>query len=212
MSPKLKRASIIATGAMILTIVASAGGSGAAAESLSPVVVNQEPTPQIIIQPVETDTVLAPRADAADAQLPVDEPKAATLAQLVAAQPQPADLSRELTCLAGAIYFEAKSESLIGQLAVGRVVVARSKSGRFPESYCGVVYQPSQFSFVRGGTMPAIPKASRDWKEAVAIAQIAHAGSWLSPAEGALFFHATYVSPGWRLKRLARIDNHVFYR
>ncbi len=212
MSPKLKSASIIATGAMILTIVASAGGSGAAAESLSPVVVNQEPTPQIIIQPVETDTVVAPKADSAEVQLPVAEPKASSLAALVSAQPQPAELSRELTCLAGAIYFEAKSESLVGQLAVGRVVVARSKSGRFPESYCGVVYQPSQFSFVRGGTMPAIPKASRDWKEAVAIAQIAHAGTWQSPAEGALFFHAAYVSPGWRLKRLARIDNHVFYR
>ncbi|MBK6802908.1 cell wall hydrolase [Novosphingobium sp.] len=212
MSPKLKNASIIATGAMILSILASAGGSGAAAESLSPVTANQEPAPQIIIQPVETDTVLAPGTDSAEVQLPVTEPKAQSLAALVSAQPQPADLSRELNCLAGAIYFEAKSESLVGQLAVGRVVVARSKSGRFPESYCGVVFQRSQFSFVRGGTMPAIPKASRDWKEAVAIAQIAHAGTWQSPAEGALFFHAAYVSPGWRLKRLARIDNHVFYR
>ena len=212
MSPKLKSASIIATGAMILTIVAGAGGSGAAAESLSPVVVNQEPIPQIIIQPVDTDTVLAPKADSAEVQLPVTEPRASSLAELVSAQPQPSELSRELNCLAGAIYFEAKSESLVGQLAVGRVVVARSKSGRFPESYCGVVFQRSQFSFVRGGTMPAIPKASRDWKEAVAIAQIAHAGTWQSPAEGALFFHAAYVSPGWRLKRLARIDNHVFYR
>ena len=212
MSPKLKNASIIATGAMILSILASAGGSGAAAESLSPVTANQEPAPQIIIQPVETDTVLAPGTDSAEVQLPVTEPKAQSLAALVSAQHQPADLSRELNCLAGAIYFEAKSESLVGQLAVGRVVVARSKSGRFPESYCGVVFQRSQFSFVRGGTMPAIPKASRDWKEAVAIAQIAHAGTWQSPAEGALFFHAAYVSPGWRLKRLARIDNHVFYR
>ncbi len=212
MSPQLKNASILATGAMILSILAGAGGSGAAAESLSPVVINQEPTPQIIIQPVETDTVPAPKAESADVQRPVTEPRATNLAALVSAQPQPAELSRELTCLAGAVYFEAKSESLVGQLAVGRVVVARSKSGRFPESYCGVVYQPSQFSFVRGGGMPAIPKASRDWKEAVAIAQIAHAGTWQSPTEGALFFHAAYVSPGWRLKRLARIDNHVFYR
>jgi len=197
---------------MLMTIVASAGGSGAAAESLSPVAINQEPTPQIIIQPVETDTVPAPATDQADVQLPVSEPRAASLAALVSAQPQPAELSRELNCLAGAIYFESKGETLPGQLAVGRVIVARSKSGRFPDSYCGVVFQRSQFSFVRGNVMPAVPRASRQWKNAVAIAQIAHAGSWQSPAEGALFFHAAYVSPGWRLKRLARVDNHVFYR
>ena len=88
----------------------------------------------------------------------------------------------------------------------------RSKSGRFPASYCGVVYQPSQFSFVRGRSMPAINTASRDWREAVAIARIADANAWRSPAEGALFFHAARVSPGWRLARVARVENHVFYK
>jgi spore germination cell wall hydrolase CwlJ-like protein len=75
-----------------------------------------------------------------------------------------------------------------------------------------VVFQPSQFSFVRGNSLPATPKASRQWKNAVAVAQIAHEGTWRSPVEGALFFHAAYVSPGWRLTRMARVDNHVFYR
>jgi spore germination cell wall hydrolase CwlJ-like protein len=115
-------------------------------------------------------------------------------------------------CLAGAIYFEARGEPLKGQLAVGRVIVERSSSGRFPQSYCGVVFQPSQFSFVRGDRMPAIRYASQEWRDAVAIAQIADEGSWDSPVEGAMFFHASRVSPGWRLKRLARIGNHVFYR
>jgi spore germination cell wall hydrolase CwlJ-like protein len=138
--------------------------------------------------------------------------KAVSLAAMVTQQPQPSELSRELHCLAGATYFESKSESLAGQLAVARVIVARSKSGRFPNSYCGVVYQPSQFSFVRGGGMPAIARASRQWKNAVAIAQIAHSNAWASPVEGALYFHAAYVSPGWHLRRVGRIDNHVFYR
>ncbi|WP_254913025.1 cell wall hydrolase [Novosphingobium sp. B 225] len=141
-----------------------------------------------------------------------DTPPAATLGALVSAQPQPGELSRELNCLAGAIYFEAKSEPLAGQLAVGRVIVARSKSGRFPNSYCGVVFQPSQFSFVRGGGFPAIARKSAQWKNAVALAQIAHEGTWRSPVEGALYFHATSVSPGWRMKRLGRVENHVFYR
>jgi spore germination cell wall hydrolase CwlJ-like protein len=141
-----------------------------------------------------------------------DAPADASLAELVAAQTQSDALTPEMRCLAGAIYFESKSEPLPGQLAVGRVVVNRSKSGRFPTSYCGVVYQPSQFSFVRGRSMPAINTASQDWREAVAIAHIADAGAWRSPAEGALYFHAARVSPSWRATRIARIGNHVFYR
>jgi spore germination cell wall hydrolase CwlJ-like protein len=75
-----------------------------------------------------------------------------------------------------------------------------------------VVYQPSQFSFVRGSAMPSIDHNSRGWKNAAAIAQIANDGSWRSPVEGALFFHAARVSPRWRMARLAQIGNHVFYR
>ncbi len=217
MSRKLNKASMIAVAAMTLTIVLSADGSGAAARASQVQAAIQEPVSQdstLITVPqapaaVVDGPIVAPTVDAAPR---VPAPRAASLAALVGAQPQRSDLSRELNCLAGASYFEAKSETLAGQLAVGRVVVARSKSGRFPDSYCGVVFQRSQFSFVRGNAMPAIAKASRQWKNAVAIAQIAHAGSWKSQAEGALFFHAAYVSPGWRLTRLARIDNHVFYR
>lgn len=153
------------------------------------------------------------QSDDAAVIAPSDAPlSAASLADLVSQKSISAPLSRELNCLAGAIYFESKSEPLNGQLAVGRVVVARSRSGRFPNSYCGVVYQPSQFSFVRGSAMPAINTASRGWKNAVAIAQIAHDGSWHSPVEGALFFHAARVSPRWHAARIAQVGNHVFYR
>ncbi|MEJ6010254.1 cell wall hydrolase [Novosphingobium aquae] len=169
--------------------------------------------PDIQVQPIpDSEIPEAPEADADDASPDTAPVSAASLQQLVVKQASSAPLSRELNCLAGAIYFESKSEPLVGQLAVGRVIVARSRSGRFPNSYCGVVYQPSQFSFVRGGTMPAIPKGSQDWKEAVAVAQIAHEGSWKSPVEGAMFFHAARVSPGWRLARVGKLGNHVFYR
>ena len=50
------------------------------------------------------------------------------------------------------------------------------------------------------------------WNNAIAIAQIARDGSWKNHAPGALFFHARYVSPGWRKTRIAQIDNHIFYR
>ena len=217
MSKKLHRASAIAVAAMIGTIIFSANGSGASAQNVANVAADQtvsqptEAAPQTLPQPFQVSTIQNARETAAP-ELEAPQIHAASLAALVSAQPQPGELSRELNCLAGAIYFEAKSESLAGQLAVGRVVVARSKSGRFPNSYCGVVYQPSQFSFVRSGGMPGIAKSSRQWKNAVAIAQIAHTGTWRSPVEGALYFHAAYVSPGWHMKRMGRIENHVFYR
>ena len=134
-----------------------------------------------------------------------------SLAELVAATPRPATLDPELRCLAGAVYFESRGESLVGQLAVAHVVLNRAQSGRFPASLCGVVHQKSQFSFVKGGRMPAVREGTQ-WNNAVAIAQIARDGSWKNHAPGALFFHARHVSPGWRKARIAQIDNHIFYR
>ena len=211
----LNKASAIAVAATLITTLVSAEGSGAFAQSavpeVAPSIETIEPAPLTISQPV-VQSLPNEAATEVDPAMPEPVRSAASLSALVAAQPQPGELPRELHCLAGAIYFEAKSESLAGQLAVGRVVVARAKSGRFPNSYCGVVFQRSQFSFVRGSSMPAIAKKSAQWRNAVAIAQIAHAGTWQSQTEGALFFHATYVSPGWKLKRVGRIDGHVFYR
>lgn len=137
---------------------------------------------------------------------------AGSLRELVRQQSVDGALSKEMQCLAGTVYFESKGETLAGQLAVARVVMARAKSSRFPDTLCGVVYQRKQFSFIRNGKMPRIDKGHRHWRNAVAISKIAMNDGWKSPVEGALFFHARYVSPGWRLKRMATIDNHIFYR
>ena len=121
--------------------------------------------------------------------------------------------SHELECLATGIYFEAKSEPLAGQLAVGKVIANRTGShGRFPSSYCGVLFQRGQFSFVHGRSLPSVPRSNRQWQTAVAIAKIVDQDLKQSSVGDALFFHARYVSPGWRLKRVASIGNHVFYR
>ncbi|MEH6757119.1 MAG: cell wall hydrolase [Parasphingorhabdus sp.] len=137
---------------------------------------------------------------------------ASSLSELVSQQSVDGSLSEEMQCLAGTVYFESKGERLAGQLAVARVVLARAASSRFPDSVCGVVYQRKQFSFIRGGKMPRINKTNHHWQNAVAISKIAMNDAWKSPVEGALFFHARYVSPGWRLQRMATIDNHVFYQ
>ena len=164
--------------------------------------------------PTEAETPVADITTSGDEAAPGPKPAPVTadsLSELVAATPKPAKLDPELRCLAGAVYFESRGESLPGQLAVAHVVINRAQSGRFPKSLCGVVHQKSQFSFVRGGRMPAIRNGAQ-WNNAVAIAQIARDGSWKNHAPGALFFHARYVSPGWRKTRIAQIDNHIFYR
>ena len=213
MRSKLKIASNIAVVSTLVAAVASSGMSRAAPGIAELPMALAQPA---LAQPSTPEPLPLPAAEQPQPAEPLAAnpapSSAVSLASLVSGQPQSADLPRELNCLAGAIYFESKGESLSGQLAVGRVIVARSKSGRFPNSYCGVVFQPSQFSFVRGGGMPAIARGSRQWRNAVAIAQIAHAGSWRSPVEGALFFHAAYVAPAWHLARVGRIENHIFYR
>jgi len=211
---KLKLASGIAVAGTLLTALLSATGSNAFAEDKIPAVVAAPPATQFVSEPVVQAVPILQepaQADAPDAAIQ-PQARAATLAALVKAQPHSTNLGRQMHCLAGAVYFESRGESLAGQLAVGRVIIQRASSNRFPDSYCSVVFQRSQFSFVRGNRMPAIRKSSKAWKRAVAIAKIAHEDSWESLAAGALFFHAARVSPGWRLKRLAQVDNHIFYR
>jgi spore germination cell wall hydrolase CwlJ-like protein len=160
--------------------------------------------PREIVQPLVAKTGLTYSTES--------DMQANSLSALVDAHGDAEAVDGDMKCLAGAVYFESKGESLEGQLAVARVIINRAKSGRFADSLCGVVYQPSQFSFVRGRGMPPIREQSQSWREAVAIAQIAMNDSWDSRAEGALFFHARRVSPGWGKAKLAMIDNHIFYR
>ena len=176
------------------------------------------PTPVIQPQPIQIDPAQAvdPVVDEL-APLPEDSAKPARpsgdLASMVAQLRSSDPGSRELECLAVGIYFEAKSEPLAGQLAVGEVIANRANSkGRFPSSYCGVLFQRSQFSFIRGRSLPSVPRASRQWSTAVAIAKIVDQDLKDSAAPNALFFHARRVSPGWKLKRVASIGNHIFYR
>ncbi len=175
-----------------------------------PDLLDPEGEPQLAGQGAHEQEAVAPDRD--QQEVAIVRPRG-DLATLVADLRGPEAGSRELDCLATGVYFEAKSEPLAGQLAVGQVIANRAKSGgRFPASYCGVLFQRGQFSFVHGRSLPSVPRSSRQWQTAVAIAKIVDQDLKDSEVGSALFFHARYVSPGWRLKRVAAIGNHVFYR
>ncbi|MFZ4747333.1 MAG: cell wall hydrolase [Sphingomonas sp.] len=198
----------------------AAGGSGEAlvatqATLMAPAVVT-EPLPPIPTTTPLPDDVHAPddahAKVAVEAAKPSSDFRAQSLDALVRQHAMSETADREQRCLATAIYFESKGEPLSGQLAVARVVMNRANSGRFASTLCGVVTQPGQFSFVRGGALPAVNPDSGSWRKAVAIAKIAQGDLWESKAENALYFHARQVSPGWRMARVGAIGNHVFYR
>ncbi len=132
-------------------------------------------------------------------------------------QPQ---AEREQKCLAEAIYFEARSEPEAGQAAVAQVVLNRVRSGLYPASVCGVVYQNRhrymgcQFSFACEGKSLRITEGE-PWRAAVRIAREVTEGRTFNAEVGAsTHYHANYVRPGWakRLKKMDTIGSHIFYK
>jgi len=216
---KTPRAGAFATVLMLMITLFAVQGSGAAAKSedfqVSPLVQQDLAAPASEV-PAATEEALPQFVSEPVIQpLPaIEEMAADSLHELVAEYVVEEDLSRDLRCLAQAIYFEARGEDLAGQLAVAQVIINRTRSPQFPDNYCSVVLQRAQFSFVRNGRIPTVAEGSRAWQRAKAIAQIAHRDLWESEAEDALFFHATYVKPGWARTKSARatIDSHIFYR
>lgn len=222
---KFQRSTLAALAATTVIALSFADGSGAFAQPgenqpkmalpLTEETVPQpaEPTaePQFVSNPVIQPVPAEAPAEERDTSLPTS---AGSLRQLVSEMPTQDKLSREMQCLAGAVYFESRGEPLAGQLAVAKVIINRAESGAFPSDYCGVVFQRSQFSFVRGGTMPRIRESSAAWQRAKAIARIAHEDLWESKADEALYFHARRVNPAWSRNHvaMATISSHVFYR
>ncbi|MEO6361023.1 MAG: cell wall hydrolase, partial [Sphingomicrobium sp.] len=127
-----------------------------------------------------------------------------------------APLDEQANCMAVAVYHEARGETVEGQLAVARVIMNRAASGKYPASWCGTVKQPWQFSFVnpRTGEYPAVNQASAAWAKAQAITRLAVSNAVPSLESDVLWYHATYVAPGWgrRLNRVEKIGTHIFYR
>ena len=144
---------------------------------------------------------------------PFDRPRYADLLD-------PDKISRERKCLAEAVYFEARSESAEGQAAVAQVILNRVRSGLYPASVCGVVYQnrhrhlACQFTFACEGKSLRIADAE-SWETAKRVArEVTEGTTYLAEVGGATHYHADYVRPNWarRLKKMDVIGRHIFYK
>ena len=143
-------------------------------------------------------------------------------------------IDKEKECLALNIYHESRNQPLAGQIAVALVTLNRVNDERFPDSICEVVYQgPIRESWRKDGTFyPIKHRCQFSWwcdgksdevtqpkyyKEIQSLVElIMHRGkiNILDFTDGALFYHATYVKPGWaKMKtRTAKIEDHIFYK
>lgn len=130
--------------------------------------------------------------------------------------------ARHERCLANAIYFEARGEPLLGQMAVAQVVINRVFSGHYPGDVCGVVYQSTrryhrlrcQFSFTCDGIPDRITEPDA-FERATRVARNALDGRfWVDDVGKATHYHARWVHPRWvhEMRRLDRIGVHTFYR
>lgn len=170
-------------------------------------------TPAAEIETVPPVDFIEQTPEFAEPELGPMLPEAGSLAEMVRGVRDLDDvkLDDEMRCLATAVYFESKGEPLDGQLAVAQVILNRVEDGRFGRDICSVVKAPKQFSFVRGGALPA-PRGTEQWETAKAIALIAVGGGWTEIVPDATHFHATRVNPGWKMRRVATVGQHVFYR
>jgi spore germination cell wall hydrolase CwlJ-like protein len=202
--------------AAALTMLATFAAPAMAEDSQIPVAAVKA---EVAAAPVaQLPQVTAPLAAPA-AQAPAPAPQAATapkprpLRDLVISFVDYGNQDAEQDCLAKAVYFEARGESLEGQLAVAEVILNRAASGVYPSTICGVVTQPAQFSFIRGGKFPALDKKNPLWHRSQAIAEIARKRLATQIAPNVLWYHANYVAPSWgrRLTRFAQIGTHIFY-
>jgi len=132
--------------------------------------------------------------------------------------PQP-KTSSEMKCLAEAIYFEARGESIEGQYAVGEVIINRVLSDEFPNSVCGVISEGAnrlnacQFSYNCDGKLETINE-KKIYGRILKLSKILLEPSARFLTGGATFYHSKFVSPSWSKKFLKtnEIGNHVFYK
>ena len=142
--------------------------------------------------------------------------RAAGMAGYVSAE----DRLKQLDCLTRNIYWEAASEPFEGKVAVAQVTMNRVANGKFGDGVCGVIYQKNvfyekvicQFSWVCETTHKTRPVYPPLWAESELVAKKVLLENFRLPGlKEALYYHADYVSPGWKLPKIDKIGRHIFY-
>ena len=132
-----------------------------------------------------------------------------------------ADRTKQLECLTRNIYWEAAGEPFEGKVAVAQVTMNRVVSGKFGSGVCGVVYQKNvfyekvvcQFSWACETNHKIKPVSPNKWAESEEVAKKVLLENFRLPGlTQAMYYHATYVNPGWRLQRVTQIGQHIFYK
>ncbi len=126
---------------------------------------------------------------------------------------------KEWQCLAEALYFEARGETVKGQFAVAEVIMNRVDSPNYPDSVCGVVHQGTgrkyacQFTYTCDGHKEVINEPAA-YDRVAKVAKLMVNGAPRILTQGATHYHTTAVSPRWARKfpRTARYGVHLFYR
>jgi spore germination cell wall hydrolase CwlJ-like protein len=127
--------------------------------------------------------------------------------------------TRQLDCLAINIYREAGYEPFEGKVAVAQVTLNRVDSPDFPDDVCSVVYQKTtatktvcQFSWYCDTVHKNRPLGP-GYEESYEVAKkVLLEGFRLPSLHQALFYHADYVNPNWRLDRITKVGTHIFYK
>ena len=122
-------------------------------------------------------------------------------------------------CLAEALYFEARGETVEGMFAVAEVILNRVDRGDYPDSVCGVVNQGTgrlygcQFTYTCDGLAENIHEPAA-WRTVGKVARVMLDGAPRQLTDGASHYHTRAVNPSWarRFDRTASIDSHYFYR
>jgi spore germination cell wall hydrolase CwlJ-like protein len=124
---------------------------------------------------------------------------------------------RELSCLAQAVWFEARGSSFADKLAVGQVVLNRVASTDHADTVCGVIWEPNQFSWTNDGLADVVKIENRidedAWLDSVLASLTAYKADVPDLTEGATHYHAIYVDPAWadKLHERGQIGEHLYY-
>lgn len=192
------------------------GGSAAADDLMASrlsALLGQEREALSVIPSSQLNALTAPPRDAAN------EPLSLELSDSMLAAMPTATGGAQWKCLAEALYFEARGETVEGLFAVGEVIMNRVQNAGYPDSLCGVINQGTgaryacQFTYTCDGRAEVVNEPAA-WEKVGKVARLLMDNGSMGLTDGATHYHTTAVQPSWSrvFPQTAQIGSHIFYR